>query len=78
MAPFFCSGVETEFARAQVENPKDAIKTIGIGVGLGIMLGTVIGALTGNVGLGIAIGIVVGAAIGASDLRLLDQQKNES
>ena len=78
MAPFFCSGVETEFARAQVENPKDDIKTIGIGVGLGIMLGTVIGALTGNVGLGIAIGIVVGAAIGASGLRLLDLQKNES
>jgi len=78
LAPFFCSGVETEFARAQVENPKDAIKTIGIGVGLGIMLGTDIGALTGNVGLGIAIGIVVGAAIGASGLRLLDQQKNES
>ena len=78
MAPFFCSGVETEFARAQVENPKDDIKTIGIGVGLGIMLGTIIGALTGNVGLGIAIGIVVGAAIGASGLRLLDQQKNES
>ena len=78
MAPFFCSGVETEFVRAQVENPKDAIKTIGIGVGLGIMLGTVIGALTGNIGLGIAIGIVVGAAIGASGLRLLDQQKNES
>ena len=78
MAPFFCSGVETEFAKAQVENPKDDIKTIGIGVGLGIMLGTVIGALTGNIGLGIAIGIVVGAAIGASGLRLLDQQKNES
>ena len=78
MAPFFFSGVETEFARAQVENPKDDIKTIGIGVGLGIMLGTVIGALTGNVGLGIAVGIVVGAAIGASGLRLLGQQKNES
>ena len=78
MAPFFCSGVETEFARAQVENPKDNIKTISIGVGLGLMVGTVIGALTGNVGLGIAIGIVVGTAIGASDLRLLDQQKNES
>ena len=77
MAPFFCSGVETEFARAQVENPKDDIKTIGIGVGLGIMVGTVIGALTDNVGLWIAIGIVVGAAIGASGLRLLGQQKNE-
>ena len=78
MAPFFCSGAETEFARAQVENPKDNIKTIGIGVGLGIMVGTVTGALTGNVGLAIAIGIVVRAAIGASGLRLLDQQKNES
>jgi hypothetical protein len=78
LAPFFCSGAETEFARAQLENPKDHIKTIGIGVGLGIMVGTVIGALTDNVGLWIAIGIVVGAAIGASGLRLLGQQKNES
>ena len=78
MAPFFCSGAETEFARAQVENPKDNIKTIGIGVGLGIMVGTVIGALTDNIGLWIAIGIAVGAAIGASGLRLLGQQKNES
>ena len=78
MAPFFCSGAETEFARAQLENPKDNIKTIGIGVGLGIMVGTVIGALTDNIGLWIAIGIAVGAAIGASSLRLLGQQKNES
>ena len=78
MTPFFCSGAETEFARAQQENPKENIKTIGIGVGLSIMVGTVIVALTGNVGLGIAIGIVVGAAIGASGLRLLGQQKNES
>jgi uncharacterized membrane protein len=78
LAPFFCSGAETEFARAQLENPKDNIKTIGIGVGLGIMVGTVIGALTDNIGLWIAIGIAVGAAIGASSLRLLGQQKNES
>jgi uncharacterized membrane protein len=78
LAPFFCSGAETEFARAQLENPKGNIKTIGIGVGLGIMVGTVIGALTDNIGLWIAIGIAVGAAIGASSLRLLGQQKNES
>jgi len=36
LAPFFCSGAETEFARAQLENPKDNIKTIDIGVCLGI------------------------------------------
>ena len=77
MAPFFCSGEETEFARAQVENPKDNITTIGIGGGRGILVGTGTGALTGNVGLEIAIGIVVSAAIGASGLRLLGQQKNE-